>query len=356
MHKDYKLKIRSLITTTLLIATVSLFGACFVPERDTKPLIPDSSWDCGMPEGIPSPESGELVFEAELNLGSIHNVGQTQYGHRHVIEVTGGAVNGPDIAAEVMNGGLDYQLTLSNGAMEIDQINVLKTSDDNYIYMRTCGAAADASEVRIVPDFEAPNSSRYRFLNRGIYAGTRKLDAEGKTMKLRVYDVSNVMVDSRASGAVRVIQPRDVPDQSWECRQASETEEKGEKLISEAVTLGTSFMVGNSKNGLRNIMPISGGTVSGDISGKVLFGGADYQLFKIAGINIDARYNIETDDGELIIIRNCGRMTLPVPTFETRVDSAYSYLNDGRYLGAMPMPNLSITQVNIKIFKSVDSQ
>ena len=30
--------------------------------------MPQSSWNCGMAEGIPSPESGTLIFEAEMKL------------------------------------------------------------------------------------------------------------------------------------------------------------------------------------------------------------------------------------------------------------------------------------------------
>lgn len=355
----------------LFSAAISLLGACEdnrPPDagenqnppptvKDEKPLIPDSSWDCGMPGGIPSPESGELVFEADMTLGDIQDVGQTQYGQRHVLVISGGTVSGPDISAEVLDGGLDYQLTLSNGAMEIDQINTLKTSDGAHIYFRSCGASASTSDVRIVPDFEAPNSSAYSFLNTGKFVGTREVDLEGGTMKLKVYDVSNVEVDSSAAGVVKVAQPNNVPDQSWSC-QETDTKEKGDKLFTETVTLGKTITVGDSKYGERKIMPITGGSIAsgGKIAGKVLFGGADYQIYGSTStdVYVDARYTIETDDGELIIVRNCGPlmplMTL-APSFETRKDGNYSYLNDGRWQSGFPMPNLRQTQVKINIFE-----
>ncbi|HUQ51771.1 MAG TPA: DUF3237 domain-containing protein [Gammaproteobacteria bacterium] len=85
----------------------------------------------------------------------------------------------------------------------------------------------------------------------------------------------------------------------------------------------------------RNIIPITGGTVSGRITGKVLMGGADYQILSPPA-TIDAHYLWQTDDGETIIVRNGGPFGGLVPTFETRVDGPYDYLNTGSYLSSNP--------------------
>ena len=61
------------------------------------------------------------------------------------------------------------------------------------------------------------------------------------------------------------------------------------KRCHEIVTLEGSQQVGTSKRGARNIIPIAGGTLTGKITGKVLFGGADYQS-PTSGPAIDARY------------------------------------------------------------------
>ena len=106
-------------------------------------------------------------------------------------------------------------------------------------------------------------------------------------------------------------------------------------LITENVTLGPSQRVGESKRGNRNIIPITGGTVSGRITGKVLMGGADYQILSPPA-TIDAHYLWQTDDGETIIVRNGGSFGGLVPTFETRVDGPYAYLNTGSYLSSNP--------------------
>jgi hypothetical protein len=80
-----------------------------------KTLIPHPSWTCGMPDGIPKPEDGVPVFEAEMKLDQVYDVGRTQHGWRQVLVVQGGPVTGARIQGSVLPGGLDFQLTLSNG-------------------------------------------------------------------------------------------------------------------------------------------------------------------------------------------------------------------------------------------------
>jgi hypothetical protein len=102
-------------------------------------------------------------------------------------------------------------------------------------------------------------------------------------------------------------------------------------VFTENVALGNSISIGASKRGSRNIIPITGGTMSGRVNGKILSGGADYQL---SG-GLDARYTLETNDGEFIIVRNCGSGAL-IPVFETKTDGPYSYLNENKYLSSAP--------------------
>ena len=180
-------------------------------------IVPDPSWTCGMPDGIPPPTAGTLVFRATLQLGAVHDVGNTQYGRRRIIDVKGGSLTGDRIQASFLTGGLDFELTLSNGSVELEELNILRTSDNALIYMRTCGVApAGDAVVRVVPDFEVANSSSHAWLNTAKLAGTRALDTAAGTLTLTVYDVSQVAVpadEDQASGprgrAQRVVGLRD---------------------------------------------------------------------------------------------------------------------------------------------------
>jgi hypothetical protein len=132
-----------------------------------------------------------------------------------------------------------------------------------------------------------------------------------------------------------VTKPADVQDQPWDYRKAAAEEKRGDQLVSENVTLGASQSVGATPKGNRNIIPITGGTLNGKITGKVLAGGADYQNLANP-MTIDARYLWQTSDGEVIIVRNGGSMGLLAPAFEVRVDSKYAWLNKGLYLSSNP--------------------
>jgi len=287
-----------------------------------------------MAEGLPNPESGTPIFDIELKLRDIYDIGKTPYGNRQVAVGQDGTLTGQKASGTVMPGALDYELKLANGVIEIEQIFVLKTSDGKYTYLRTAGTGANTSDVRIVADFEAPNAGDFAWLNSGKYVGRRILNASAKTMTLRVYDVSKVATPADAANVIRITKPAGVSDQPWDYRKPSPSETRGAELITETVSLSPSQSVGASKRGNRNIIPITGGELSGRIPGKVLFGGADYQ--NLSGPPaIDARYLWQANNGDVILVRNTGSGTL-VPTFEVRTDSPYAFLNTGKFLSSPP--------------------
>lgn len=312
-------------------------------------VIPSDAWDCGMPAGIPVPEAGIPVFELSVPLDRLADIGRTQYGDRRVAVGSGGSVEGSRLSASIMPGALDFELTLANGTMEIEQILVLQATDGSYILVRNAGTGPAADDVRIVMDFEAPSESEHAWLNTGRFIARRELDAASGTLSLQVFDVSGVAVDT--SNAIRIVKPADVPAQSWDYREKGADEQPGDVLITETVTLSPSQTVGASKRGNRNIIPITGGELSGRISGKVLMGGADYQNLTPPA-TIDARYLWETDDGEIVIVRNAGAFGSLVPTFETRASGPYAYLNRGKYLSSNP--GMAEGGVAITIYESTN--
>ena len=74
-----------------------------------------------------------------------------------------------------------------------------------------------------------------------------------------------------------------------------------------AVTIAPPVEVGQTVAGLRRMIPITGGVVQGPLlNGKVLAGGADFQLILGGGTqaHLDARYAIELDDGTRVFVQN----------------------------------------------------
>jgi len=301
-------------------------------------IIPHESWSCGLPGGIPNPESGTPVFDVTMTLERVADVGTTQYGARTVAIGRGGDVKGSRLTASVTAGALDFALTLANGVVEIEQRLVLLTADGKYIFMRGAGTGPDPKDVRVVMDFEAPNGSDAAWLNTGTYVARRVIDPAAKTMTLRVYDVSSVTAPAGGGRVVRISKPAGVPAQPWDYRRVTPGEKPGAQVITERVTLSPSQSVGPSKHGVRNIIPITGGELSGRITGKVVAAGADYQNLSPPA-TIDAHYLWETSDGEIVIVRNGGAFGSLAPTFEARVDGKYAWLNAGLFLSSSPQPS-----------------
>jgi hypothetical protein len=64
-------------------------------------------------------------------------------------------------------------------------------------------------------------------------------------------------------------------------------------------------VMGLNSRGKRRIIPITGGKVSGQVNGKVLPGGADFQIVvSETTADLDARYMLELDNGEHIFVQN----------------------------------------------------
>jgi hypothetical protein len=66
--------------------------------------------------------------------------------------------------------------------------------------------------------------------------------------------------------------------------------------------------LGDTPLGRRRIIGITGGKFSGPrLQGRILPGGADWQLIRADGVAyLDARYTLETGDGALIYVNNKG--------------------------------------------------
>jgi hypothetical protein len=71
--------------------------------------------------------------------------------------------------------------------------------------------------------------------------------------------------------------------------------------------IGEVTTVGDIGHGVRRIIPIIGGDVRGDVNGKVLAFGADFQIIRPNElIELEAKYALETDDGATIYVENKG--------------------------------------------------
>lgn len=93
---------------------------------------------------------------------------------------------------------------------------------------------------------------------------------------------------------------------------------KIQALCRAEITLARPLELGDTPLGRRRIVPITGGRFSGErLAGRVLPGGADWQLIRADGVaDLDARYTLETPDGALIYVSNTGYRHGPAEVLE----------------------------------------
>jgi hypothetical protein len=106
-----------------------------------------------------------------------------------------------------------------------------------------------------------------------------------------------------------------------------------EFLCKVEVTLEPVRELGETPLGRRRIIGITGGRFAGPrLQGRILPGGADWQLIRADGVAyLDARYTLETGDGALIYVNNKGYRHGPKDVIERlargeEVDSALYYM------------------------------
>jgi hypothetical protein len=73
-----------------------------------------------------------------------------------------------------------------------------------------------------------------------------------------------------------------------------------------SVEVGPPIVIGETPAGLRRVIPIIGGTVTGPrLSGRVKNCGADFQILRHDDVSeLEARYVIETDQGLVYVVNN----------------------------------------------------
>jgi|WetSurMetagenome_2_1015567.scaffolds.fasta_scaffold52223_2 hypothetical protein len=129
----------------------------------------------------------EFVCELKVTVGPGMTVGPTAHGVRRMIPITGGTFEGPKLKGVVLNGGADYQYgDEEKGRTEIEAIYTIKTDDNVLIHIRNAGLSYIPEELRelmkkgekfnldkiyfrAAPKFEAPNDSKYDWMNNAIF-------------------------------------------------------------------------------------------------------------------------------------------------------------------------------------------
>lgn len=102
--------------------------------------------------------------------------------------------------------------------------------------------------------------------------------------------------------------------------------------------IGETINGGQNPHGVRVTIPITGGEVTGKVNGKIIPGGADYQLVNPdqQRSELQAIYTIMTNDSVAIHVCNEGinrfasddSYFMTSPKFECDINSSYNWLNN----------------------------
>ena len=159
----------------------------------------------GAAEPVPQPPlRTEFVFEARVKVDKPLVIGQSAYGLRRVVPITGGSFAGPAIKGSVLPGGADWQFVRPDGVLEVQAKYTLKTDDGALITVENRGLRHASPAVmerigkgelvppseyyfRTTAQFEAPAGSKYEWLNRAVFIGVAERHPDAAV--LRFYQV-----------------------------------------------------------------------------------------------------------------------------------------------------------------------
>jgi hypothetical protein len=151
-----------------------------------------ASISAGVPLVVPTTE---LVYEALFDLAPTLQLGDSPYGERRIVPITGGRFQGPGLAGRVLPGGADRQLVRRDGAVSLDATYELETDDGvvisvrNRVLTRTPKEPANAPRYAFSTlDVVAPDG-RYGWLNDWVYVGTLHSLRPRPNVLIRVYKV-----------------------------------------------------------------------------------------------------------------------------------------------------------------------
>ncbi len=87
------------------------------------------------------------LFQAEIKIGEILEVGMTSLGQRRIIPILGGTFEGERLSGTVIAGGADWQIVTTDGVALLDARYILRTHDDALIYVSNIGLRYGPAEV-----------------------------------------------------------------------------------------------------------------------------------------------------------------------------------------------------------------
>ena len=105
------------------------------------------------------------VYRLDATLGEPVDIGDTDYGHRRIVPLTGGTFTGPGLNGKLLPGAsADWQILLPDGTALTDIRYTLETDGGELLYVQSRGVRHGSPEVLArIADGELVDASEYTF-------------------------------------------------------------------------------------------------------------------------------------------------------------------------------------------------
>lgn len=177
-HAHFRALARNGMTAAMLLASTSMCVAAQTP--------------LGTEASAPPAPKLEFVFEEFVTLDKTVAVGNTPFGNRTYIPITGGTVTGPKFNGKILPGGWDWQLHLPNGCASLAANYMIQANDGTIVNVSNkgvlCGPPRGSSYW--TPTFEAP-SGPYDWMTGGTFVDVLTVAGtpEQPAVRIRFYQV-----------------------------------------------------------------------------------------------------------------------------------------------------------------------
>ena len=106
-----------------------------------------------------------FAFAIRAKVAPARDLGRTARGHRRIIDILGGEVQGPRLEGEILPGGADWQIVRSDGTIEVVARYTIRSRTGALVFVQNEGlrvAEGATLEKLIAGEILPPESYRFR--------------------------------------------------------------------------------------------------------------------------------------------------------------------------------------------------
>ncbi len=114
-----------------------------------------------------------FAFAIKAKVAPIQDLGQTARGHRRIVDILGGEVQGPRLEGEILPGGADWQVVRPDGTIEVVARYTIKARSGALVYVQNEGLRLQkGSDIyfRTAPRFETADPS-LKWIETSLFVG-----------------------------------------------------------------------------------------------------------------------------------------------------------------------------------------